>query len=103
MTIIPTNASKVTVNGTDFLFWGDFIHRGTAAYNTETNETRWISEGGYIHKELTVRKAIAIAFNLPTFRTTRTEAKRVLTEEQRAKRSARAKARREARKAQAQS
>lgn len=105
---IPTRAVKVTVSDTNFLVWGDFIHRGTIAYNTETKEAQWIREGGYLTNELSIRRAISITFGLPLYRTKKAEktettvkAKKVLTEEQKAKKAARAKARREARKAQA--
>lgn len=106
---IPTRAVKVTVSDTNFLVWGDFIHRGTIAYNTETKEAQWIREGGYLTNELSIRRAISITFGLPLYRTSTkktektetTKAKKVLTEEQKAKKAARAKARREARKAQA--
>lgn len=57
-----------TVNGTKFNFWADFIYRGTFAENQETGEVKAISASGYIHNDLTVRKAIAAQFGLPTFR-----------------------------------
>lgn len=57
-----------TVNGSTFEVWSDFIARGTFAKNIETGEQKQICGGGYISKDLTVRKAIAAAFRLPTFR-----------------------------------
>ena len=57
-----------TVNKIPFEFWSDFIARGTFARNTVTGEVKQISGSGYIHKDLTVRKEIAIRFGLPTFR-----------------------------------
>lgn len=57
-----------TVNGTTFEVWSDFIARGTFAKNTQTGETKKIQGSGYIHKDLTVRKAIAMVFKMPTFR-----------------------------------
>lgn len=57
-----------TVNGIAFEFWSDFIARGTFARNTETGEVKQISGSGYISKDLTARKEIAIRFGLPTFR-----------------------------------
>lgn len=57
-----------TVNGIRFEHWADFIMRGTFAKNTETGEVKQISGSGYISKDLTVRKAIANCFRLPTFR-----------------------------------
>ena len=57
-----------TVNKQEFAFWADFIRRGTMAKNVATGETKQISSSGYVHKDLTVRKAIASKFGLPTFR-----------------------------------
>ncbi len=57
-----------TVNKIAFEYWSDFIARATFARNTETGEVKQISGSGYIHKDLTVRKEIAIRFGLPTFR-----------------------------------
>ena len=57
-----------TVNGTEYNVWSDFIARSTFAKNTETGEIKTIKSGGYIHNDLTVRKAIAVVFHLPTFR-----------------------------------
>lgn len=55
------------VNGQTFEYWADFIQRGTFA-KAEDGTVKLISGGGYIHKDLTVRKAIATSFGLPTFR-----------------------------------
>ena len=57
------------VDGIKFEFWGDIIERCTWAKNTETGEEKKIREGGYVTKDLTVRKAIADVFGLSTFRT----------------------------------
>lgn len=57
-----------SVNKIGFEVWGDFIARGTFAKNLETGEVKQISYSGYINNDLTVRKAIANAFKLPTFR-----------------------------------
>ena len=56
------------VNGTTFEVWSDFIAKATFALNTESGEVKPIQRGGYIHNVLTVRKAIAAAWGLPTFR-----------------------------------
>jgi hypothetical protein len=56
------------VGGQTFETYSDFSKRGTFARNTETGEVRQISWSGYIRNDLTVRKAIARAFNLSTFR-----------------------------------
>lgn len=62
------NLQTTQVAGTVYLFWPDFCERAMFAQNTETNEIRCIQRCGYIHKDLTVRKAIAYAFHLSTFR-----------------------------------
>ena len=59
---------STTVNGITFEYWGDFVRRATMARNTETGEIKAISSSGYISNDLTVRKAIALVFHLPTFR-----------------------------------
>lgn len=59
---------STTVNGIKFEVWSDFVARATFARNTETGEEKPISNSGYIHNDLTVRKAIAFRFQLPTFR-----------------------------------
>ena len=56
-----------TVNGKQYKVWSDFIKRGTFA-ESESGEVKMISGSGYIHKDLTVRKAIALVFGLDTFR-----------------------------------
>lgn len=57
-----------TVKGTTYRVWSDFDARGTFAKNMETLEVKQISYSGYIHNDLTVRKAIAVAFKTGTFR-----------------------------------
>ena len=57
-----------TVQGTTYEVWSDYIARATFAKNTATGETKAISSSGYIHNDLTVRKAIATRFNHGTFR-----------------------------------
>ncbi len=56
------------VAGQDFETYIDDIKRGTFARNMLTQEVRQISWNGYISRDITVRKAIAEAFNLSTFR-----------------------------------
>ncbi len=57
-----------TVNGIEFEVYSDFIKRGTFATNRQTGETKQIQGNGYLHNDLTVRKAIALVFHLQTFR-----------------------------------
>ena len=57
-----------TVNGINFEVWSDFIRRGTFAMNIKTGEVKQISFSGYIHADLTTRKAIANTFGIATFR-----------------------------------
>lgn len=59
------------VNGDEYLVWGDFIRRGTMAQDKDGN-VKQISYSGYINNDLTVRKAIANTWNLPTFRKNKT-------------------------------
>lgn len=61
---------KVTIHevaGMPFKVWSDFIKRGTFA-EAEDGTVKQISGSGYISNDLTIRKEIAIRFNLPTFR-----------------------------------
>ena len=57
----------VTVGGKEYKVWSDFILRGTFAED-ENGEVRQLSGSGYIHNELTVRKAIATRYGLKSFR-----------------------------------
>lgn len=56
-----------SVQGITYEVWSDFGTRSTYAKNP-AGETKRISAGGYIHKDLTVRKAIAAAFGHNSFR-----------------------------------
>ena len=56
-----------TVAGKTYKVWSDFIQRATYAQN-EDGITKRIYGGGYITKDLTVRKAICYAFQTGTFR-----------------------------------
>ena len=56
-----------TVEGKTYKVWSDFIMRATYAEN-EDGEVKMIHSNGYINKDLTVRKAIAIRFGHKTFR-----------------------------------
>ena len=57
---------RTQVNGQNFTYWADYIERGMFASDGET--TKKIHGSGYISNDLTVRKAIASSFGLPTFR-----------------------------------
>ena len=56
------------VAGITFSIFTDFNLRGQTAINHATGEERIIKLNGYVRNELSVRKAIAAAFDLPTFR-----------------------------------
>lgn len=56
-----------TVAGRQFKVWSDYIKRGTFA-EAEDGTVKQISGSGYISRDLTIRKEIALRFNLPTFR-----------------------------------
>lgn len=94
-----TKAKAISINGKSYAFWSDFVTRSTYAVPMDGSDTpKVIHSGGYIHNEKTVRKSIILVFGLEKPTTETTKAKKVLTEEQKAKKAARAKARREARK-----
>ena len=57
-----------TVAGIEFEIFSDFILRGMLAVNNVTGEELVIRRNGYLSNELSIRKAIASRFNLPTFR-----------------------------------
>ena len=56
-----------TVQGQTYEVWSDFNARGTYAKNAD-GVVKMISSSGYIHNDLTVRKAIAVCFGLRSFR-----------------------------------
>ena len=58
---------NTTVQGQAYEVWSNFIDRCTYAKNEEGDIKR-ISVGGYIHNDLTVRKAIADNFGHSSFR-----------------------------------
>lgn len=58
---------NTTVHGNTYEVWSDYFTRSTYAKNAE-GVVKVISAGGYIHKDLTVRKAIAAAFGHSSFR-----------------------------------
>ena len=61
--------SRITmVDKKEFEVWSDIIKRGTFARNRETGEVKQLSSSGYISNDLTIRKNIALMFNLKTFR-----------------------------------
>lgn len=57
-----------TINSSEYTYWADFIMRGMYAKCESTGETKMIKSSGYIKNDLTVRKAIAAAFGLDSFR-----------------------------------
>lgn len=58
---------NITVGGKAFKVWSDFVARATFAEN-ENGEVKRIKSSGYLNNELTIRKAIAVFFGLPSFR-----------------------------------
>ena len=56
-----------TVEGKPYEVWSDSIKRATFA-RSDAGEVKAISTSGYVHKDLTVRKAIAIRFGHKTFK-----------------------------------
>lgn len=57
-----------SIKGVKYTYWADFIERATYAKNEETNENKIIKSSGYIKNDLSVRKAIAVVFDLDSFR-----------------------------------
>lgn len=55
------------VAGKQYKVWSDFMARATFAED-ENGTVKKLCGSGYIHNDLTVRKAIACVFHLPTFR-----------------------------------
>lgn len=55
------------VAGKQYKVWSDFIARATFAED-ENGEVKKLCGSGYIHNDLTVRKAIAQRYGLKTFR-----------------------------------
>lgn len=61
------NEATTTVAGETYIVWDNYMKRGTFAQN-EAGEVKQIKCGGYVSKDLSVRKAIQAAFDLDTFR-----------------------------------
>ena len=57
------------VAGIEFSIFSDFALRGMTARNNVTGEERIIKRSGYLTTDLSIRKAVAAAFGLTTFRT----------------------------------
>ena len=57
----------ITVQGKEYKVWSDYIMRGTYAED-ENGVKKMIRGSGYLSNELSIRKAIACAFCLPSFR-----------------------------------
>ena len=57
------------VAGIEFSIFSDFALRGMTAKNNATGEERIIKRSGYLSNDLSIRKAVAAAFGLTTFRT----------------------------------
>ena len=64
---MKTRYTEHTVQGKTYKVWSDFIQRATYA-EAEDGTVKQISGSGYIHKDITVRKAIATRFGLASFR-----------------------------------
>lgn len=64
---MKSRATEHTVAGKTYKVWSDFIDRATYAENEE-GEIKRIHGSGYIHNDLTVRKAISYAFQTGTFK-----------------------------------
>lgn len=64
---MKTRYTEHTVQGKTYKVWSDFIDRATYA-EAEDGTVKRLSSSGYISNDLTIRKAIAIMYKLPSFR-----------------------------------
>lgn len=62
------NFRDTQVCGISFTTYDDFIERATFAIDNSTGMTKAIKRNGYLGNDLSIRKAIATVFGLPTFR-----------------------------------
>ena len=62
------NYRDTQVCGISFTTYDDYIDRATYAIDNSTGITKAIKTSGYLGNDLSIRKAIAIVFGLPSFR-----------------------------------
>ena len=62
------NFRDTQVCGISFTTYDDYIARTTFAIDNNTGVTKAIKTSGYLGNDLSIRKAIALVFGLPTFR-----------------------------------
>ena len=62
------NFKDTQVCGISFTTYDDFIERATFAIDNNTGITKAIKRNGYLGNDMSIRKAIATVFGLPTFR-----------------------------------
>lgn len=62
------NYRDTQVCGISFTTYDDFNERATFAIDNTTGMTKAIRRSGYLGNDLSIRKAIALVFGLPTFR-----------------------------------
>lgn len=67
MTLERVHERQTTVGGKQFTVWADYIMRGMFAED-ESGEVKQIHGSGYLSNELSIRKAIAYAWQLKSFR-----------------------------------
>ena len=65
---LESDVHETTVQGVTYEWWCDYVSRSTKALDTETGEERRVRTSGYLSNDLSVRKAIAAAFGLGSFR-----------------------------------
>ena len=63
---MKSSIRMTTVDGKKFRVWADYIIRGMCAEDEQGNIKKIC--GGYLNNDLAIRKAIAAAYGLRTFR-----------------------------------
>lgn len=64
---MKSSIRTTTVDGKKFTIWADYIIRGMCAEDEQGNIKK-IHGNGYLNNDLAIRKAIAAAYGLRTFR-----------------------------------
>lgn len=63
-----TTKQMTTVQGNDYEYWNCFVSNTVMARELSTGRVRRIKNGVHMSSDLAARKAIAVAFDLASFR-----------------------------------